>query len=193
MTLALNYPGKVRRLVVADIAPVRYTHTQAHLIDAMKSLDFKGLATRKDADRALAEFIDSREVRAFLLQSLDIREKRWALNLDTLEREVEGIVGWPDTDATFDGPALFLSGAESGYLTEDGKEAARDLFAKAASRRFPARVTGCMRRSRARSRPRSGRSWGPDDPAKSRSTSLNLRRVTSCSLDATPWSPVSPA
>ena len=131
MMLALTHPGKVRRLVVADIAPVRYTHTQAHLIDAMKSLNLEELATRKDADRALAELVDTDEVRAFLLQSLDIREKRWVLNLDTLEREMEGILGWPHIDATFDGPALFLSGAESSYLTEDGKEAARGLFVKA--------------------------------------------------------------
>ncbi len=131
MMLALTHPGKVRRLIVADIAPVSYSHTQTHLIDAMKALDLDPLESRKDADRALSEHVETREVRAFLLQSLNVREKRWALNLEALEREMKQIVGWPEVGATFDGPALFLSGAKSGYLDEKGKTAARRLFPKA--------------------------------------------------------------
>ena len=37
MILALQRPEKVRKLVVADIAPVGYSHTQGHLITAMRA------------------------------------------------------------------------------------------------------------------------------------------------------------
>lgn len=131
MFLALAHPDKVRRLVVADIAPVAYGHSQAHLIDAMKALDLSGIETRKDADAALAEHVETKEVRSFLLQSLDVRDRRWALNLDTLDAEMDRIMGWPETEATFDGPALFLSGAESDYVAHAGKQAARRHFPKA--------------------------------------------------------------
>ena len=39
MALALTHPQLVRRLIIADIAPVAYTHTQAMFIDAMRSID----------------------------------------------------------------------------------------------------------------------------------------------------------
>jgi esterase len=53
MVLALTHPEKVNRLVVADIAPVPYGHTQAHLVEAMAALDLSAIASRADADRAL--------------------------------------------------------------------------------------------------------------------------------------------
>jgi pimeloyl-ACP methyl ester carboxylesterase len=39
MALALGHPDQVRRLVVADIAPVAYGHTQQPMIDAMRAVD----------------------------------------------------------------------------------------------------------------------------------------------------------
>src|SRR5690606_24736691 len=70
MVLALDRPALVNRLVVADIAPVAYSHSQSHLIAAMRALDPASVETRSDADRALADQIETDEVRAFLLQSL---------------------------------------------------------------------------------------------------------------------------
>ncbi len=131
MMLALTHPDKVRRLVVADIAPIAYRHSQAHLIEAMRALDLSRIETRRDADEQLSRHVDTPEVRAFLLQSLDVREGKWSLNLDVLAREMDGIVDWPETDAVFDGPVLFLSGSESDYVTDEGKEAARRLFPRA--------------------------------------------------------------
>ncbi len=132
MALALTRPERVRRLVVADIAPVAYDHSQAHLIEAMKALDLSAIETRADADAALAEHVDEPGVRAFLLQSLDVRKGRWMLNLDTLGREMDAITGWPgDMGGTFERPALFLSGAESDYVTDAAREPIGRLFPKA--------------------------------------------------------------
>lgn len=131
MALALLHPGKVRRLIVADIAPVAYTHTQMPLIEAMRGLDLSGLAARSEADARLAESVADPQVRAFLLQSLDLKEGRWRLNLDTLAREMGHITGWPGIAGRFDRPALFLSGANSDYVRPEHREAIRALFPKA--------------------------------------------------------------
>ena len=53
MMLALQYPQTVGKLVVADIAPVAYRHTQMPMIDAMQAIDLENVDTRSDADRAL--------------------------------------------------------------------------------------------------------------------------------------------
>ena len=114
MVLALTRPDLVNRLIVADIAPVAYAHSQNHLIDAMRALDLSGLAARSEADKRLAQSIEDPQVRAFLLQSLDLKATppAWRLNLDALERQMDLITGWPDMSARapFDGPALFLAG-----------------------------------------------------------------------------------
>ena len=51
MQLALTDGALIRRLVVADIAPVAYGHDQTRHIDAMRALDLTGVTTRGEADR----------------------------------------------------------------------------------------------------------------------------------------------
>ncbi|GAB4259293.1 MAG: alpha/beta fold hydrolase [Pararhodobacter sp.] len=141
MLLALTRPDLVNRLVVADIAPVAYGHSQTHLIAAMRGLDLSGLDSRAEADRRLAQSVENPQVRAFLLQSLDLRADppRWRLNLDALERQMDLITGWPDVSglAPYEGPVLFLSGAESDYVRAEARPVIRALFPKARMARIP--------------------------------------------------------
>ncbi len=137
MRLALTHPEKVRKLVVSDIAPVAYTHTQLDLIDAMRAVDLSRVEKRSDADRLLAERIADPGVRAFLLQSLDVPARRWRLNLDTLAREMDKIMGWPTVLDTFDGPTLFLTGARSDYVQPGHRDTIKALFPKARFARIP--------------------------------------------------------
>ncbi len=137
MVLALEAPARVRRLVVADIAPVAYSHTQVHLIHAMRTLDLSGIHTRADADAALTQAIPERDVRAFLLQSLDVTGRAWRFNLDVLERDMELITGFPTVSGQFDGPTLFLSGAVSDYVLPDHRPIIKRLFPQAKQAKIP--------------------------------------------------------
>ena len=130
MMLALDRPDLVRKLIVADIAPVSYGHSQSHNIDAMRRVPLDRIESRAQATEALA--LDEPDVAAFLLQSLDMAEKRWRLNLDVLEREMPKIVGWPEVEGRFDGPALFLSGGASDYVTPEARPRIKSLFPSAA-------------------------------------------------------------
>jgi pimeloyl-ACP methyl ester carboxylesterase len=137
MALALSHPASVRRLIVADIAPVAYGHTQQHLVDAMRAIDLSTVETRGDADRQLAAHVDEAGVRAFLLQSLDVKGRRWRLNLDVLERDMPLILGWPDLGGAFEGPALFLAGAESDYVSREDRPTIKALFPNAKFAKIP--------------------------------------------------------
>jgi pimeloyl-ACP methyl ester carboxylesterase len=141
MQLALTEGPLLRRLVVADIAPVAYGHDQSRHIHAMRGLDLTGLTTRMEADRRLAATVEDPALRAFFLQSLDLKAEGgpvWRLNLDVLEAEMGKIVGWPGTAGVFDHPTLFLTGSESSYVTPEDRAAIRAQFPAA---RF-ARLTG---------------------------------------------------
>ncbi|MBT8458506.1 MAG: alpha/beta fold hydrolase [Boseongicola sp.] len=137
MVLALAAPEKVRKLIVADIAPVGYSHTQTPLIDALRGIDLALVETRSDADRQLQSTVDDAGVRAFLLQSLDVKAKRWRLNLDVLERDMDHIIGFPEIEGSFEGPALFLSGGDSDYVLPEYRARIRELFPKAIFAKIP--------------------------------------------------------
>lgn len=134
MVLALKYPNLVKRLIVADIAPVGYVHTQSDKIAAMRAVDLANVQKRSDAAEQLQ--VDE-ALKPFLLQSLDVAGKRWKLNLDALDREMEKIIGFPELSGQFDGPVLFLSGAESDYVQPDHRDRIKALFPQARFAKIP--------------------------------------------------------
>ncbi|MAM25492.1 MAG: alpha/beta hydrolase [Rhodobacteraceae bacterium] len=138
MALALLHPKSLRRLIVADIAPVAYRHTQQQFIDAMRAVDLSVVTRRSEAEEQLAAAGVEPALRSFFTQSLDLANRRWRLNLDTLEQEMDRIVGWPD-DITgrFDGPSLFLTGAESDYVLPEHREIIKPLFPQARFAKLP--------------------------------------------------------
>ena len=135
MVLALTQPEKVRRLIVADIAPVAYQHTQAGPLNAMLGVDLTKVDSRSDAKDQLGDLEPS--VADFLLQSLDMKEKRWRLNLDVLGRDMNQIVGFPDMSGHFDGPTLFLSGGNSRYVLSEHRDRIKTLFPNAKFAKIP--------------------------------------------------------
>ena len=137
MVLALTRPDLVRRVVVGDIAPVGYHHTQQGLIDAMRAVELTRVETRGDADRQLAEFVEDAGVRAFLLQSLDVKAKAWRLNLDQLEADMAQVLGFPKISGTFEGPVLMLSGGASDYVLPEHRGAVKALFPAARFAKIP--------------------------------------------------------
>ena len=130
MMLALTQPDLVTRLIVGDIAPVSYQHSHLSHIDAMEAVDLTAVARRKDADAALAQHIPDRSIRGFLLQSLSIENgtASWKLNLPVLRDAMETLVDFPEMTATYTGPALFVAGAQSDYVSAQGRAAIQTHF-----------------------------------------------------------------
>ncbi len=128
MVLALTRPDLVRRLVIADIAPVAYPRTQMDKITLMRGVDLN-MATRAEVaaqmpglEAGLAEFF---------LQSVDMKEKRWRLNLDALAANMPAIMGFPEVTGSFAGKVLFLTGAESDYVRPEHRAQIKTLFPNA--------------------------------------------------------------
>ena len=132
MTLALTRPDLVNRLIVADIAPVAYTHSQLQYIHAMRAVDLSRVEKRSDALSQLEEVgVEDPTLRSFFTQSLDLKSKRWRLNLETLEAEMSKIMGFPDIEGSYGGKTLFLSGANSDYMLSEHRPRIKQLFPKA--------------------------------------------------------------
>lgn len=137
MTLALTHGALVRKLVVADIAPVTYGHSQMPYIEAMRAVDMNKVKRRSDAEQQLAELGVEKALQSFFTQSLDVGEKRWRLNLDVLAREMPNIMGFPKIEAVWEGAALFLSGGDSDYVRPEHRATIRALFPNARFAKIP--------------------------------------------------------
>jgi pimeloyl-ACP methyl ester carboxylesterase len=130
MAAALEAPGAISRLLVADIAPVTYPPLFRSYAAAMAAIPLSAELTRVAADRALATTIENPAVRAFLLQNLRFGEKpTWRIGLDAIAAGLEQIEGWPDLDENaYLGPTLFVSGARSDYIQPEHRAVIRMLF-----------------------------------------------------------------
>ncbi len=137
MMLALTQGHLLRKLVVADIAPVPYSHTQQQYIEAMKAVDLSKVTRRSEAEDQLAEHGVDRSLQSFFTQSLDVANRRWRLNLDQLSADMAGIIGFPQVDGSWDGPTLFLSGGESDYVRPEHRQTILALFPKARFMKIP--------------------------------------------------------
>ncbi len=138
MVLALQRSELVRRLIVADIAPIAYGHTQQGFIDAMRAVDLESLTRRSDAESQLAAAGVDRALQSFFTQSLDVQAKAWRLNLDVLDAEMEKIMGWPNhIIGPCNAPTLFLSGGNSDYVLPAHRPVIKSLFPKARFAKLP--------------------------------------------------------
>lgn len=135
MTAAILAPGRIARLIVVDIAPVRYQHGFAPLVDALQAVELDRVAKRADADEMLAERIDDAAIRGFLLQNLVLREGRytWRLNLAAIAASQSALWDFPQLPApgVFDGPTMFIAGARSDYINPGHRPIIERCFPRA--------------------------------------------------------------
>jgi esterase len=139
MMLALTQPELIRRLIVADIAPVAYAHDNTQHTTAMRAMPLDGITTRSEADRRLSATVPDPALRAFFLQSLDLKSQppAWRLNLPVLADQMPLIVGWPEVAGQFLNATLFLSGGQSQYVLPEHRPLIRALFPKARFAKLP--------------------------------------------------------
>ncbi len=135
MQVALNYPERVNKLIIADIAPVDYKPDRhGGVLEGLSLLATTRPNSRKEADRLLADHVNETSVRAFLLKNLVRAEDgRFDLRLN-----MEGIVAnyfdtltLAPTGEPFSGPVLFIKGENSAYIQDKHRSEVVRLFPNA--------------------------------------------------------------
>ncbi|MEM8486769.1 MAG: alpha/beta fold hydrolase [Bacteroidota bacterium] len=140
MWLALEHPELVSKLIVADMAPRAYPPHHMHILNALKGLDLPAYSGRQDIDNALAEHIKEAGVRQFLLKNLASQgggRYSWKMNLDAIYNSYTRINEGVETAQQFTGPALFVKGGRSNYITENDAPQIQQLFPAAQIQHLP--------------------------------------------------------
>jgi esterase len=128
MQLALEHPQRVDKLIVADIAPVKYAGEHDQIFDLQQ------IKSRVQADKVLAQYVEDEVVCQFLLTNLVRAEHggfHWRINLPVLAKSYLQLRAAPASDGIFDKPVLFIKGALSTYITEDHQQEISRKFPQA--------------------------------------------------------------
>jgi len=131
MTLALQHPNRVHRLLVVDIAPKAYPPRHQALLHAMVGMPLAELRSRKQADEWLSITVKHPFERGFLLKNLGRKTDGqffWQCNLPEIARHYLKISGFPATDAVYPAPTLFIRGGQSDYVADTDLPMIRQAF-----------------------------------------------------------------
>jgi len=141
MQLALHFPQRIHKLVVADMAPRAYAAAHDHIFTALLALDLPAFQTRAQLEAALAPDLPNPVLRRFLLKNLGRDAAggfRWKINLRDIAENYwrlrEPVAG----PAPFAGPALFLRGGKSKYVQPEDEPLIREWFPAATIQTIPA-------------------------------------------------------
>ena len=125
MRLALQQPGRVERLVVADIAPVPYPSHFGAFTRAMLAVPPD--ASRTEADGLLAPDVPDPAIRGFLLHNFR-PGVGWRIGLEEIASALPRVETWDGITGQFVGPTLFVTGARSDYVLPEHRPAILRLF-----------------------------------------------------------------
>ncbi|RYD73566.1 MAG: alpha/beta fold hydrolase, partial [Sphingobacteriales bacterium] len=133
MQFALTYPKKLDKLIIVDIAPKAYDSHHDEILDALQSLDLNKVERRSDAEEMLSKKIPQPAVQQFLLKNLgrETSGYKWKMNLPALVENYDKIIGDVSSENIYNGPVLFIDGAESHYIVKEDIPVIKAQFPKA--------------------------------------------------------------
>ena len=119
MAFALNYPDRVQKLIIADIAPKYYAPHHQRILAGLSTLNLEEVSSRKAAAEHLKNFIPEAGTRQFLLKNLYwVSEGKLGLriNVAVLKNAAEAVGAAIQSQKQYHQPTLFLYGENSNYI-----------------------------------------------------------------------------
>lgn len=133
MQFAAHHAARIKKLVVADIAPKKYPHSQRDVVEALQAVDLDSVTSRKEAEEILSEGITDFGTKQFLLKNLYWKEEEkerlaWRFNLDVIARDIDVVSEGLNAPGTIDVPTLFVRGSKSHYILDEDIPSIKELF-----------------------------------------------------------------
>ncbi|KAF0236983.1 MAG: alpha/beta [Prolixibacteraceae bacterium] len=146
MWFAADFPEKVEKLVIADIAPKDYLllkedsqfYLHQNILLAMMEIDFSKIKSRNDVDEFMSQKIDDVNIRQFLLKNV-AKDKvnhrfKWRVNAgvlyDYLDEIVSGVnKNWFDDRIPITSyPVIFIRGMKSKYILPGDEQMIKAIY-----------------------------------------------------------------
>jgi len=135
MQMALQHSEIIKRLVIIDIAPVKYQHGFNDLIDSLNALPLDQISSRQEADEHLQASVKPESLRQFLLQNLRKLDTgfSWRINLNAIQSCIDELMDFPadHRHMQYQNPVLFLKGEKSDYIKHQYERKIFKTFSRA--------------------------------------------------------------
>jgi esterase len=136
MKIALSFPERLKKLIVADIAPVKYPAHHLTIIKGLQAINLTKVYKRKDADIQLSKYVHDASIRQFLLRNIILNENgkfQFKCNLNFIERGYQQIMQSVSdkSNQQFNGDTLFIKGGNSDYILPEHQSTIALLFPNA--------------------------------------------------------------
>jgi pimeloyl-ACP methyl ester carboxylesterase len=146
MWFAYDFPEKIEKLVIADIAPKDYLllkndsqfYLHQNILLAMQEIDFSKIKSRSDVDDFMSQKIDDERIRQFLLKNIakdkNLHQYKWRVNAKVLYDHLDEIVGgvnkkWLDERAPIMSyPVIFIRGMKSKYILPEDEPMIKEIY-----------------------------------------------------------------
>ncbi len=134
MQMAILHPELIDKLIVVDIGPRQYPRHHDEILDGLSKLYDNPPPNRIQADTVLADYVEDKLVRAFLLKSLQRNsqgEYQLKFNVPAILHSYDQIAAAiepPETFSGYEAAALFIKGAESNYLLPEDRDSVLSIF-----------------------------------------------------------------
>ncbi|HSH19005.1 MAG TPA: alpha/beta fold hydrolase [Draconibacterium sp.] len=146
MWFGVDFPEKVEKLVIADIAPKDYLlvkedsqfYLHQNILLAMQEIDFSKIKSRNDVDDFMSQKIDDQRIRQFLLKNVDKdkskKQYKWRVNAEVLYDHLDEIVSgvnkrwFDDRIPIMSYPVIFIRGMKSKYILPEDEILIKEIY-----------------------------------------------------------------
>jgi len=131
MQFAQQNEAMVKKLIVADIAPISYAAHHDDVFAGLKAVNLDEALQRADVEKIIAQHVKENDTVQFLMKALYRKEDHsfgWRFNLDSIQHSYQNILGYVDNGEVYDGPTLFLRGDKSRYIQERDFSVMKKIF-----------------------------------------------------------------
>ena len=131
MNLAIKYPEKISKLIIADIGPKAYPVHHQVILEGLNAINPARIQSRKEADEILANYVKTKGIRQFLLKNIGRKESggfEWKINLPIITEKIENVGEPLNTKSMFEKPTLFIRGENSNYILDEDVALIHTIF-----------------------------------------------------------------
>lgn len=121
MHYALNFPDKLSKLIVVDIAPKTYEGGHENILELMTNFDLKSVNSRQEIETHFVERLRSKALVQFVTKNIGRKSDNsfyWKCNLEAIVNNYEQLMKFPASKKQFLGSTYFIKGLLSDYIQE---------------------------------------------------------------------------
>jgi len=144
MQFAAEHANKINKLIVVDISPRYYKPHHQKVLNALHSINFDEVSTRKQAEEILNPMLNDIATTQFLLKNIywsddviegtENKKLAWRFNLNGITNSIENVGSEspkPNYTDSQNLKVLFIKGANSNYIEDFDKKIIREYYSNA--------------------------------------------------------------